>query len=395
MAAISEKIISEKDSSIKLGVCFPGRGEMAHFKGEYEVTAYGYFEEKAKFHLYHEETEKRFAEIYEDFKPDVIHIFGTEYSHTYAACKAAKDPNRILIGIQGLCSEFSKHYYEGLPEEIINKYTLRDFLKQDNIKQQYDKFVIRGQREIDAIKIAGNVTGRTDWDKKHTSLINPNARYLFMNETLRSVFYEGKWDYNKCEVHSIFMSQGDYPIKGLHVMLEAMALIKDKYPDMKLYVSGNKITGEDTLKKKILIGEYGKYLRGLMNKYSLRDKVVFLGSINANEMKERYLKCNVYVSPSLIENSPNSVGEAMLLSVPTITSDVGGVRNLLTEGEEGFYFKSTDYKQLAKKITEVFESPVEKLIEMGEKASNHARNTHDGDKNLSRLMEIYQIIAES
>ncbi len=392
LSALSEKLIFDNDSNITLGVCFPWDKSHSDFKGDYEITAYAFYEDRVNFHLYDDALEERFSVILDDFKPDVIHIFGTEYSHTLAMCKACHHPSKILIGIQGLISVYARHYFDALPEKIINKKTLRDALKKDGIKEQFDKYTIRGEHEIEAIKIAGNVTGRTDWDRENVKKINSNAVYYFMNETLRSNFYEGSWNYDSCEKHSIFVSQGDYPIKGLHVCLKALAHIKEKYPDVKLYVAGNKINGEDSLKKKILIGEYGRYINELINKNDLKDNVVFTGSLDAKAMKERYLKSNVFVLPSIMENSPNSLGEAMLLKMPVVTSDCGGVRNLINE-DEGYIFPSCNADMLSEAVIKVFdEKDSEELLKMCEKACNHARNTHDANKNLGRLKEIYSEI---
>lgn len=49
-----------------------------------------------------------------------------------------------------------------------------------------------------------------------------SGTYYPMNETLRSNFYTAQWNREQCIPHSIFLSQGDYPIKGLHYMLLAM-----------------------------------------------------------------------------------------------------------------------------------------------------------------------------
>ena len=111
---------------------------------------------------------------------------------------------------------------EGLPEDVIKRSTLRDLLKKDSILDQQKKFYRRGAYEQKALALTGNVTGRTDWDRYYTKECNANVKYYFMNETLRSNFYEGMWDYKKCEKYSIFVSQGDYPIKGLHFLLRAM-----------------------------------------------------------------------------------------------------------------------------------------------------------------------------
>jgi len=394
LTGLSEKLIAEKDNDLSLGIAFNAGFEDRRYKGEYEVTAYGYDDDLSVPEEYDESLEYRFKEIIEDFKPDVIHIFGTEYPHTLAVCKAAPDTSKVLIGIQGLCSVYADHYFDGLPEEMYVKETLRDRIKSDNIVKQQAKFVRRGELEIKAIKLAKNVTGRTSWDKKYTSEYNPDAKYYFMNETLRSNFYEGKWKLETCEKHTLFASQGDYPIKGLHVLLRALPEIKKDYPDVKLYVAGNKITGEDSLKKKILIGTYGRYINKLIKDGELTENVVFLGSLSAEKMKERYLKSNAFISPSMMENSPNSLGEAMLLSMPVISSNVGGVRDLMSE-EEGFIYPSLDEKALIESVKKCFElngSDAQK--EMCEKAGAKARITHDPDTNYKRLLEIYESISK-
>ena len=394
LTGLSEKLIAEKDNDLTLGIAFNAGFEEGRYKGEYEVTAYGYDDDVSVPEEYDESLEYRFKEIIDDFKPDVIHIFGTEYPHTLAVCKAAPDTSKVLIGIQGLCSVYADHYFDGLPQEMYVKETLRDRIKSDNIVKQQAKFVKRGELEIEAIKLAKNVTGRTSWDKKYTSEYNPDAKYYFMNETLRSNFYEGKWKLETCEKHTLFASQGDYPIKGLHVLLRALPEIKKDYPDVKLYVAGNKITGEDSLKKKILIGTYGRYINKLIKDGGLSDNVVFLGSLSAEKMKERYLKSNAFISPSMMENSPNSLGEAMLLSMPVISSDVGGVRDLMSE-EEGFIYPSLDEKALVDSVKKCFElNGSDTQREMCEKAGAKARITHDPDTNFKRLLEIYKSISE-
>ena len=374
LSGLSEKLIAEKNEDLTLGICFNAGFEYGRYKGEYEVIAYGYDDDLSNPEIYDESLEYRFSEIIEDFNPDVIHIFGTEYPHTLAVCKAAKDTSKILIGIQGLCSVYAKHYFDGLPEEMYVKETLRDRIKSDNIIEQQAKFVKRGEYEIEAIKLAGNVTGRTSWDKKYTSEYNPDAKYFFMNETLRNNFYVDKWEYNYCEKHSLFASQGDYPIKGLHVLLKALPEIKKEYPDVKLYVAGNKITGEDSLKKKILIGTYGRYINKLIKDGGLSENVVFLGSLCAFNMKQRYLSCNAFISPSMMENSPNSLGEAMLLSMPVISSDVGGVRDLMSE-EEGFIYPPLDEKALVECVKKMLRTKrkqsTKRNVRKGRKKSTH------------------------
>ena len=276
-------------------------------------------------------------------------------------------------------------------EKPQNNFTFRDFLKQDNLKQQQRKFAKRGTFEIEALGKVRNIIGRTTWDKACTYQINPDVKYHFCNETLRDVFYKHTWDINQCEKHSIFLSQASYPIKGLHFMLEAMLLILKQYPNTKLYVGGPNITKTDTLKDELKMSSYGKYIKDLIERYKLYKNVIFTGILYEKEMCERYYKSHVFVSPSSIENSPNSLGEAMILGVPCIASDVGGVADLLRHKEEGFVYQVDAPYMLAHYVCEIFKSK-ELALKFSKKAREHALGTHDRKLNTTTLIAIYRDI---
>lgn len=97
----------------------------------------------------------------------------------------------------------------------------------------------RGEYEKELIKTVSHIIGRTSWDRANTWAINPNAQYHFCNETLRPQFYRTNWDYEKCNKHTIFLSQGYYPLKGIQQVLHALPLILSHYPDTKILVAGN------------------------------------------------------------------------------------------------------------------------------------------------------------
>ena len=102
----------------------------------------------------------------------------------------------------------------------------------------------------------------------------PNAQYYHNNEVLRKSFYDGKWSFDNCEKHSIFISQATTPIKGLHIMLRAMPLIKKKYPDVKLYVAGANISAFPIYK----ISSYGKIFKETYTKSRFMRECGFHGS---------------------------------------------------------------------------------------------------------------------
>lgn len=396
LSGIFEKVC-RKEAPFTLGICFPLETEKKlSVQG---ITCYSFQEDLSRPEVYDEGLEVSFQRIFEDFKPDMIHIFGTEFPHTLAAVRVFHNPNKTLIGIQGLCGEIAGVYMAGLPENVQKKVTFRDYIRKDSLKQQQEKFTARGRHEAEAISGCGNITGRTRFDREGTARINPHALYYPMNETMRKEFYEGQWKLSLCREHSIFLGQGDYPLKGMHFVLEALAQLLPKYPDAVLYVAGNSIIAHRTFKERLKLSAYGKYLLTLIRKYELADKVVMLGRLNAEEMKQQFLKSSVFVCASVLENSPNTVGEAQLLGVPVVASIAGGIPDMITDGREGLLFPVGNAAKLAEKIEILWDRRKdEEACCLAERISVNARKrariAHDGENNYLRLLEIYEAIGE-
>lgn len=396
LSGIFEKVCG-KNPPFTLGVCFPLDVEQKlSVQG---IDCYSFQENLNTPEVYMPELEDSFRKIFKDFKPDMIHIFGTEFPHTLAAVRAFDNPKKTLIGIQGLCGEIAEVYMAGIPEKVQRSVTFRDWIRKDSIRQQQEKFRKRGEHEREAVMGCGNITGRTRFDREGTAKINPHALYYSMNETMRKEFYTGKWKLANCREHSIFLGQGDYPLKGMHFVLEALALLLPKYPDATLTVAGNSVIEHRTLKEKVKLSAYGKYLLSLIKKYRLEEKVILTGKMNAEEMKEQFLKTSVFVCASVLENSPNTVGEAQLLGVPVAASRAGGIPDMIEDGRDGLLFPAGDVAALAEKIEALWDrSRDERGLCLAERismqAAKRARMAHDGENNYLRLLEIYNAIGE-
>jgi len=219
----------------------------------------------------------------------------------------------------------AKHYTACLPESVVQSTTLRDFLRKDNIAAAAKDFAKRSLVEKEMLCLTHHIIGRTEFDKACTRQVNHTAKYHHCNESLRTSFYENAWQLDACEKHSIFISQATSPIKGLHFMLEAMPEILKTFPDARLYVAGADITKSGgSFTERLKISSYGHCIRQLINVSGLDGKITFTGPLDEESMCRRYLKSHVFVSASSIENSSNSLGEAMLLGIPTVASNVGG-----------------------------------------------------------------------
>lgn len=377
-------------------VCFPlpeGNAPISDTVGDLRVESYT---ADADMTEYNAASEADFVRIFKKTEADIIHVFGTEMPHTLAAVHAAEQCgmlDRLVISIQGMVSVIGEHhYYAGLPTWMHHAKTFRDFVRRDSISKQRERFILRGHFEKAALQKAKHVIGRTDWDRACVTQINPDIRYHFCNETLRGAFYRNAWKREDCIEHSIFVSQSNYPVKGIHKMFEALAILKEKYPDVHLYTTGNDPRVHDGFKSRIRQDIYSKYLVDTMKKLGIDNHVTYLGYLDEEQMCAQYINAHVFASPSSIENSPNSLGEAMLLGVPSVSSDVGGVKNLMVHGKEGFTYPFDETYMLAYYVDRLFSSdPL--AATLSENAKRRAAETHDKETNADKMLEIYRTIA--
>lgn len=325
-------------------------------------------------------------QVKQEVKPDIIHIHGTEFSHGLAyvdACGA----NNVVVSIQGLKSAYYYYYYGLSKWDILKNSTLRDLIKGTPIREKL-KFKIQSKYEVELLQKVMHIIGRTSWDRARTWAINPQAEYHFCNETLRREFYDGsKWTYDNCNKHSIFVSQAGYPIKGLHQLLKAMPLILREYPDTEIHIAGNDITKCNRISDLKSFTTYGKIISKLIKQLGLLGRITFTGNLNAEEMKVEYLKCNVFVCPSSVENSPNSLGEAQILGTPVVASYVGGVPDMMS-GDDTNLYRFEEIEMLAYKICETFH----KSSTISNKLANTALARHNAISNTETLIEIYKKI---
>ncbi len=382
----AEKLMENPD--IELSVIFPSAD---YEDGKAEISYYT-FPKKYMLKRNDSELARILKEKLRQIEPDAVHIYGTEYYHTVACVKACRELgilDRTVISIQGLASVYAGHYMNGIPQSVRYGFTLHDLIKRENLVRNVKKFSDRGTAETEALKLCGNVIGRTEWDKACTYRINKNRNYYFCNETLRETFYSGSWSYEKCDKHRIFISQFSHSIKGFHMFLKALPEIIEEYPDTKVRITG--LSPFDIPWYRI--NSYYKYVKDLIVKNNLEEHITFLGRLNEEQMKNEYLNCNVFVMPSSIENSPNSLGEAMLLGVPCVASDVGGAADLLEHKKEGFIYPQDELYMLAHYVCKVFDSAGD-AYQMGINAKAHASVTHNPQNNYLRLVSIYNEISK-
>lgn len=379
-----KNIVDRYCSNISLFIVSPYEGNEFRYM-EINGTSYFVFPKNAG----KKDISKYFVHIYKEVNPDIVHIHGSEYIHSKIFSEVC-DSRKVVLSIQGMTSVYSNYIYCGLDRsKLFASFSLRDFLKREQISDLYRSFVYSGEKEMDLIRSIGNVIGRTSWDRANTLAINENIDYHICQEPLRDSFYCNKWSVDKCERHSIFLSQVHYSIKGLHMFLRALPIIKREYPDVKVYVTGENLT----LKPWYKITTYWKYIKKEIYRLGVAENLCFLGRLDEKSMVEAYLKAHIFVCPSSIENSSNSVCEAQLLGTPVIATYVGGMMDLIDDWRTGCLYRFEEYTMLAEKVCRLFAED-SLTVRMSEEERKVAKVRHNMESIALSLESIYNSIVE-
>lgn len=338
--------------------------------------------------------EKYFIEVIDDFHPDAVVVFGTEFAQGLDMIRACEKRGLIgntVIFIQGLLTMIKRYYSADLPDSVIKKKTISEVFSHMDISSQIEIFDKRSENEVKMLRMAKHVIGGTVWDRNVVNIINPSINYHYCPEILRDSFYKhaGKWSLEKCDKHSILSVQSNfYPLKGLHFLLEGFCRVHTKYPDAKLYVTINRPRECKTIMQKVKSHTYENYIYKLMEKFDLWESVVFLGNLNEKELVEYYLKANVFICPSSIENHSQTVSEAKIIGVPTIASFVGGVVERISHGVDGFLYQYNAPYMIAEYVQRIFDNK-----ELTENISNSAKSNAiqllNKDTNINTLVDIF------
>ena len=332
-------------------------------------------------------TTKDCQKVIDEFKPDIIHLHGTEYSIAAAMVKLKPDVP-ILLTIQGILARISEEYYGGLPyKELFKIKSIGSVLKLKTPFFAKMLMTKNAKRERFVLNNVKHVTGRTEWDKSVMLSINEELIYHRFNYNLRAEFYDAsKWDFEKIEKHTVYTGAATYTLKGLHVLLRAIAIVKRTYPDVRLLVPANK----SDYKK---ANAYERYILRLIHELDIEKNVCFTGRKNAEEISEILSKSHICVVPSAMEGASATMCEAMMVGTPGICSYRGGMTDLLRDGESGFYYDFKEYPVLASRIITLFEND-ELCKQFSNRVIVDAEIRHEREKNYLQLVEIYEKLLE-
>jgi glycosyltransferase involved in cell wall biosynthesis len=328
-------------------------------------------------------TIKNYISAIRNFNPDIVHLFGTE---SFICRVIPHIESKAVVHLQGLINPYLNVWFPpGISGVLLHFYSFHwlNFLKGFGLSRQLKIFQAMARRELEYFRLIRFVMGRTHWDKTMTSIWMPQATYFHLEESLRPDFYTDlQWNIKEREKLQLISVLSPSTYKGFDLMLKTASLLKSRKVHFHWIVCG--VSETDLIVKAI---------EKILKKKYKPNHVSFLRKKSVKELIPLLLDSDIFVHPSYIENSANSICEAQILGMPVVATCVGGTPSLIENGKTGILFPSNDPFTLSEIIVSLASEP-QKMQFLGKNARVAARQRHDRDAILKNIEDIYQKIIQ-
>ena len=288
--------------------------------------------------------------------PDVIHVFGAYLYSTLATLFRNKYP--ILVTVFSLSQE----------ELQFHKTPIR-ILRTGLLSIPKERYIINS---VPHIIVQSHFTEKLirGWTKSKIYIVPEGIEYERLQQLQSHTLLTDAAD--------IFIAVNFRKLKGLDILIEALATVIKSVPDVKLYIAG--------------AGEEENELKSLVRELGLQAHVKFLGFISNEVEKYHYYKtCKIVVVPSRWDVEPFAPLDGAVFGKPTIASDACN-SSVVVDGKTGFLFKSENINELASKIVKLLTD--DKLREEMGKAAMEKAKEYDWSRITDRTVEIYKMVME-
>ena len=368
--ALAHELLA-KHPEIELGMAIPWHSSIKDEK--YGVTIYGIPTIKHAIINFQRKLNRQIEvmkSIVDDFHPDVIHIFGSE--HTGGMVATITDVP-VVLHLQGILNFLQGAW---LPYNL----SWEKYIMMQPIQFREKKGLTRGcKTEIRILQSCRFLMGRTEMDRRVSTILSPDSIYFYCSEMLRPDIYSSTkiWSYhhrNKRVITSVISS----PIyKGGDVILKAAKVLKEfLHFNFEWRVYGVKDM---------------KVWERLSHIKACSVNVVICGVVNADGLVEAITDSDVFVHPSYIENSPNTVCEAQVLGIPVIANDVGGTSSLIKHQESGILLPPNNPYMTASYIAELCTNEA-MAKRIGERGRTIALKRHHPNSIVNDVLNVYKEI---
>jgi len=377
MSTLLEELVQAPGIQVDVVTAHPGLHDDEFEAGGVKYFVIGQPRYQSIFHFRKRELE-RCAEIVRERNPDLVHIHGSErFFGLLAARKLISMP--CLISVQGLVGAYLPTFFGALSlKELWRSQRVLEIATRRGLLWRYREWVCGARQEDEILTRAEAFMGRTEWDRAHVRSVNLAANYYDVGEVLRPAFREHRWGVHQCERHTVIFTNAGEPRRGTEILLRAIRMVRREFPDAKLRLAGQ-------------VGKrrgYDRFLRQMIAENGLSEAVEFLGYLDGPAMAQELCRAHVFATSSYIENSPNSLCEAMQVGLPCVATYAGGIPSLLEHGRTGLLFPTGDAPLLADMILRIFRDD-SLACRLGRAARATASERHAPQRVLSQLLYAY------
>ena len=289
-----------------------------------------------------------FEQITKEFKPDIIQVWGSENPLRLLPFDK-RLPGIKIFCLQGVLSSIGPVLLSGLSFiDIMSTIGIREIIFNNNLFQQKRRFERFNILEEKMVLKSTAVIIQSEWTKSQLIPIHTEIKFYRTNISLRTQFMNSdKWHLFEHESPIIYSAAIGYSLKGLHMLIKAIAIIKQTIPDVKLRLAG-------AVGRLDFLGVgYFRFIVRQIKKLKLEKNVIFLGALNADEIVIELQHASVFVNPSFIESYSLVVAEAMSVGTPSVVSFAGAMPELAEHNKEALFYNPMDYKQCAFEINKI------------------------------------------
>lgn len=334
---------------------------------------------------------KYWKEILIAEKPDLIELWGTELPFGIPALEEANGIPSVVY-VQGILDSIGRYYLAGLTSmEIRHASTLRDVLTGSTLKKKQKEYIKRADIETKLALMSKNIIVENQWAESYYMRMCHDVKVYKCPLSISEVFSSVKWEYEKMQPHTIMCSAANYPIKGLHMLLKALSLVKVYFPDVKLFIPGTPLKNVNSLKLWFKQNGYDKLIHSMIRELGLENVVSYTGRLTAEGMAKKMSEVNAFVMCSAIENHSSTLKEAMTVGVPCVASYVGGVPEYAHNDVNCLLYRFEDYEHLALNLIKLFRSK-ELCMNLSVQSRLDMRNSREENDFYEISKNIYKAI---
>ena len=268
-------------------------------------------------------------------RPDIIHVQGIGKYYSFPILKECSNP--VILTVHGIIHQESKSW-----RGLLGKY-------RGYVGRHLEKNMLNRAKYLIAV---------SPYVKRTIAPMTAGDISVIYN-SLDEIFFS----INKNEVpNRILFVGGIEERKGLHILIDAIAAIKQTIPAIKLHIVGG-------IRK---ASYYNDLLNQIVN-LGLQDSIVFKNHLSNSELMQEYSEAALFVLPSKEESLGVVLLEAMATGTPIVASNIGGIPDIIEDGQNGYLVNYGDSQAMASSIIKLLSD--DKLRgEMGAKGKEMAKN---------------------